>query len=64
MQTLQGQRKLPEGGAAALLDQSGDVANIEARQDENSTHAKRGKNFFAFISSYQDGLSWHFRTVL
>ena len=34
----QGCRKLPKGGAAALLDQSGDAAkgsDIEARKDDN-----------------------------
>ena len=61
--TPQGRRKLPEGGAAALLDQSGDAGNIEGRKDENSA-LRAEKNFFAFIFSYQDGLSWHFRTVL
>ena len=42
---FQGRRKLPEGGAAALLDQSGDAANIEARKDENS--ARSVEKFFS-----------------
>ena len=39
----QGRRKLPEGGAAALLDQSGDSANIEACKDENSARSAEKK---------------------
>ena len=58
----QGRRKLPEGGAAALVDQSGDAGNIEARKDENS--ARSAEKIFRLHFSYQDGLSWHFRTVL
>ena len=41
----QGRRKLSEGGAAALLDQSGDAGNIEAPADENS--ARSAEKFFS-----------------
>ena len=60
----QGRRKLPKGGAAALLDQSGDAgkgSDIETRKDGNSAWSAENKKI-AFIFSYQDGLSWRFRT--
>jgi len=51
---MQGRRKLPEGGAAALLDQSGDAANIEARKDENSARSAE-KNFSPSFSVIRMG---------
>ena len=42
----QGRRKLPKGGAAALLDQSGDAAegsDIEGRRDDNSAQSAEKK---------------------
>ena len=49
---MQGRRKLPEGGAAADID-------IKACKDGNSARSA-GKNF---LLRYQDGFSWHFRTL-
>ena len=51
---VQGRRKLPEGGAAALRDQSGDAANIEARKDENSARSAE-KNFSPSFSVIRMG---------
>jgi len=53
---LQGRWKLPEGGVAALLDQSCDAAkgsdiDIELCKYDNSARST-GKIFFAFIFSY------------
>ena len=47
-----------------LLDHSGDAAkgsDIEVVGNDYS--ARSAEKFFAFIFSYQDGLSWHFRTL-
>jgi len=48
------------------MDQSSDAAEegsqIEARSADHSARSAEKKNF-AFIFSYQDGLSWHFRTL-
>ena len=59
LQVTQGSRKLTRGGAAG---QNGDSSKIEARSADYSARSVE-KTISAFIFTYRDGLSWHFRIL-
>jgi len=50
-----------------LLDQTSEAArgsDIKGREHDNSARSAGKKKIFTIVFSYQDGLSWHFRTLM